>query len=432
LFRFNAFSEAHLDSLENPAYATQFQAPEARVFVLPTLGGGSTPGGSQTTFSPSGTLPGNYSVTPQISVFSPIGHSNFFGGGSFSGTRVSNGGVTLSPDEDATPSGVSSSLTPTSGSSMSTFYSGSLILARRFGSTSIGAELESLHGSGSSSSTTTDTDTQPSVEQVFAASRVSQTKLTTGISHDFGLAAKLGLFYDYGFISANDHDLSHTLNNVPIGLNSTASTGHSSEIGFRLRGVISPRLFYGATGTWLGVSLADGLVRTNAVNSNENDRAQQGSIGLGAGYSLTRRAMLTFDTAAGVSRIASSRIEDATGNLLQNGTANSHFASAHTGIQYNLTRRLFVSASYLNVWHAQHLQVALFPDQFGNTNLVQDSFFPLTPNAYQQASHFSDFGIGWRFSPEFFAEYLFSTDYGVTAPINMIMLRYTIKLHRGE
>jgi hypothetical protein len=432
LFRFNAFSETHLDSLENPAYATQFQIAEARVFVLPTIGGGSSPGGSQATFDPAGILPGNYSISPQISVFSPIRHSSFFAGGSFSTSRASDNAVTSSPDEDSATAGQTPSRTPTSGGSLSNFYSGSFLLARRFGSTSVGVEVESLRGTGSLSSTTTDTDTQTSVEQVLAASRVSQTRFTAGLSHDFGRTTKLGIFYDYGFISANDHDLSHTLNNVPIGLNATASTGHSSKIGFRFRGVINPRLFYGVTGGWLGVSLADDLARTNTVNSYESDRAQHGSMGLGIGYALSRRTILTFDTAAGASRVASSRLEDATGNLLQNGTANSHFFSGHTAVQVNLTRRLFVSASYLNVWHAQHLKVSLFPDQFGNTNLVQDSFFPLTPTAYQLASHFSDFGIGWRFSPEFFAQYLFTTDYGVTAPTHTIMLRYTIKLRRDE
>jgi hypothetical protein len=38
----------------------------------------------------------------------------------------------------------------------------------------------------------------------------------------------------------------------------------------------------------------------------------------------------------------------------------------------------------------------------------------MTPSACQLASHFSDFGIGWRFSPNLFAQYLFSTDYGMT------------------
>src|SRR5207248_8294920 len=78
LFRFNAYPEAHLDSLENPAYATGFQQGEGRVFVLPSWRGASN--GS----------PGTYSTSPQVSMFSPIGGSNFSLGGSFSASRVGN------------------------------------------------------------------------------------------------------------------------------------------------------------------------------------------------------------------------------------------------------------------------------------------------------------------------------------------------------
>jgi hypothetical protein len=432
LFRFNAFPESHLDSLENPAYATQFTAAEARVFVLPTFGGGPTLDENRQTYGPAGAQSSDYSITPQISIFSPIGNSGFFAGGSISGTRTGNNAVTSTPDEDSVSAGQGASSSPTRGTSASNFYSGSLVVARRMGSaTSLGLELESVRGDGSLSNTTTDTDAN-SVEQIVSASHISQTRLTAGFSRDLGAKTKLGVFYRYGFISATDHDLSHTMNGSAIGLNSTDSAGHSSEIGFRLRGVITPTLSYGLTGAWSGVSLGDGLVRTNTVNSHEHDRAQLGSAALGLGYALNRRTVVTFDAAAGTSRVAAQRIEDATGNTLQNSTANGHFLSAHVAIQSDLSRRLFVSASFLNVWHSQRLNIDLFPDQTGGTTNVQDSFFPTTPSAYQLASHFSDFGIGWRFSPHLFVQYLFTTDYGVTAPSHALMLRYTFKLHKGE
>jgi len=219
---------------------------------------------------------------------------------------------------------------------------------------------------------------------------------------------------------------------VPIELGSTGSAGHSSEIGFRLRGAITPRLFYGATGSWLGVSLAGELAPTGTANSLARDRAQRNSAGFGVGYALSHRVLVTADTAAGTSRVASLRLEDATGDPLQNGAANGHFLSAHAAVQVNLTRRFFVSASLLNVWRAQHVNVALFPDQFGWTSVAQDSFFPLSPSAYQLAPRFSDFGAGWSFSPKFFAQYLFTTDYGVTSSSHALMLRYTFKLGKGE
>jgi hypothetical protein len=238
------------------------------------------------------------------------------------------------------------------------------------------------------------------------------------------------VFYRYAFIEADDADQTHTINGFPVGLNSTRTSGHSAELGLRLRGAITPRLSYGLTAAWLGVSLQDGLVRTNAVDSHERDRAQRGSLGLGLGYALTRRVVLSFDLAGGATRTQAARTEDGTGALLQNGTANGHFISTHAAVQADVTRRLFVSASYLNVWQCHELNVDLFPDRYGQSTLVQDSFFPFTPAAFQSGSHFSDFGVGWRFSPNFFVQYLYSTDYGVSPASHSLMLRYTFHLRR--
>ena len=102
----------------------------------------------------------------------------------------------------------------------------------------------------------------------------------------------------------------------------------------------------------------------------------------------------------------------------------------HGAVQADLTRRLFVSASLLNVWQRHDLSVNLFPDRYGQSMLVQDSFFPFTPAAFQSGSHFSDFGVGWRFSRNLFAQYLYSTDYGVSSASHTLMLRYTFHLRR--
>ena len=434
LFRFSAFPEAHLDSLENPAYATQFRSAEARVFVLPTYGGGPNLDSAGIISRPTGSFPSNFSISPQLSLFSPVGHSNFFVGGSVSASLLDNSSTTAL---SASGPGQAALATLATGGSTSSFYSGSLVLARRMGRTSVGFGLDSLRGSGSLSSTTVNTDLDgdsggPSVEQLAAVSRISQTRLTAGLTRDFSRRAKLGVFYRYGWIAAADQDLSHTVNSVPVSLGFTGLGGHSTEIGFRLRGALTPRLFYGAAGSWLGTSLAGGLAPSGTPDSLERDRAQRDSLGFGVGYAASRRVLLTLDTAAGTSRVASSRFENATGNLLQNGAADGHFVSAHAAMQVNLTRRFFVSGSLLNVWRAQHVNVDLFPDQFGWTSLAQDSFFPLAPSAYQLAPRFSDFGAGWLFSPRFFAQYLFTTDYGVTSSSHALMLRYTFKLGKGE
>lgn len=424
LFRFNAFAEPYLDSLENPAYASEFQTAQARLFVLPTFGGGPDLDDIRSTFPAAGLLPGTYSISPQIAGFSPLGDTNFFLGGAVSGSRISDSAVTFSPDEDT----VSSASTHISGNSTSNFYSGSVMAARSFGDGSIGFGVELLNGNGSLTSTT---GSQSSIEQILAASNISQTRLTAGYSRSFA-DAKLGVYYRYGIISANDHDLSHTINETPVGLNSTDTGGHSSEIGLNLRGVIRPRLLYGITADWLGVSLSDNLVRTATVNSSQLDRAQRGSLGFGLGYFLNRSTIFTFDMTAGTSRVAAARTEDATGNLLQNEVANGHLFSTHVAVQRNIWRRFFVSASFLNIWYTQHQHVNVFPDQFGNISTVQDAFFPVSPQAYLFAPRFSDFGIGWRPSPAVLIEYLFTTDYGVTASTHTLMLRYTFDRRRRD
>ena len=445
LFRFNAYPEAHLDSLENPAYATGFTEAEGRVFLLPTFSGVRGLQEYQSAFGPGGSLPGNYSISPQISMFSPLGNSGFTLGGSASASRVGDTSLSYQPDFDPSVLGPGSpGVRQTSGNSTSNFYSGSMVLARRFGPNSFGLELESLKGTGSLTSTTTDTNdfAQVSTERIDSVSSVNQTRLTAGYSRDLSATAKLGIFYRYAFIEANDHDVSHTINGTSVGftgdlngglnggLNATRTSGHSFEVGLRLRGTITPRLYYGITAAWLGVSLQDSLARTGAVDSGERDRAQRGSAAIGLGYALSRRAMLSFDVASGASRTWASRSETTTGNLLQNGTANGHFVSMHAAIQVDLTKRLFASASLLNIWQCHDLNVSLFPDQFGNRTLVEDSFFPANPAAYQIANHFSDFGVGWRFSRDLFVQYLFSTDYGTTTPTHSLMIRYTFRLRK--
>jgi len=400
VYRYNAFAEPHLDSLENPAYATGFTSGEGRVFVLPSVSGLRGLQEYQGAFGPGGTLPGDYSLSPQFSLFSPVPGSNFTVGGSASVSRVGTVDV-----------------------STGTFYSGALVLARRFGSSSFGVELESLKGTGSLAGATFDSGIAQS------ASDIHQTRLTAGFSKDLTRNSKLGLFYRYALISANDTGQSGTGDDGNR-VNSTRTSGHSSELGLRLRGAIAPRLSYGLAASWLGISLQDDLLRTDAVASHQRDRSERGLLAFGLGYALTRRIELSFDATGGAARNAATRIEDSTGHTLQNGDANPYFFSLHAAIQANLSRHLFVSASLMNVWQSQNLTVDLFPDRYGQQTMVQDSFFPSGTAGYTYGNRFSDFGAGWRFTPAFFVQYLYSTDYGATAASHTLMLRYTFRLRR--
>ena len=426
LFRFNAFPEAHLDSLENPAYATEFRRAEGRVFILPTFRGARTLQEYQSAFGPGGSLPSDYSVSPQVSFFAPAGGFTF--GGSAAVSRVGNTTLTATPNyQPGTLEHNPESSAQTSGSSSGTFYSGALVVARRFGANSFGVELASLKGTGGISSMSSEAmgPGRLAEERSQSGSDISQTRLTAGFSRDLSRSVKLGLFYRYAFIRADDSDVSHTLNGFPLGLNATRTAGHSSEFGLRLRGLATPRLSYGFAAAWLGISLLDGMNRIATVDSHERDRAQRGTVAAGLGYALTRSTTLSFDLAGGSARTWASRTEDGTGALLQNAVAGSHFVSAHAAVQSDITRRLFLTASFLNVWQAHNLNVNLFPDRFGNSTSVEDAFFPMNPAPAQYAPRFSDFGAGWRFTRNLFAQYVYSTDYGASSATHTLMLRYT-------
>jgi FecR protein len=426
LFRFNAYPEAHLDSLENPAYATEFRSAEGRVFILPTFRGARTLQEYQSAFGPGGSLPSDYSISPQVSYFAPAGGFTF--GGSASVSRVGNTTLTATPDyEPGTLEHNAQSSSQTSGSSSGMFYSGALVAARRSGANSFGVELATLKGTGSISSVSSEAPGPGRLaeEKSLSNSDITQTRLTAGFSRDLSRSLKLGLFYRYAFIRADDQDVSHTLNGFPLGLNATHTAGHSSEFGMRVRGLATSRLSYGFAAAWLGISLLDGMNRITTVDSHERDRAQRGSVAVGLGYALTRSTTLSFDLAGGSARTWAARTEDSTGTLLQNAVADSRFVSAHFAVQSDLTRHLFLTASFLSIWQAHNLNLNLFPDRFGNTTSVEDAFFPMNPTAAQYAPRFSDFGAGWRFTRDLFAQYVYSTDYGTSSATHTLMLRYT-------
>ena len=428
LLRFNAFPDLQLDSLENPAIAAAFQATEGRLVMLSSLNGtGSLQGAAAV--APEGAQPFNYGVTPQFSLFVPVPNSRWVLGGSFSASRIGSSSLGSAPDSGppASRQSLSQSLFQNNGSSINGYFSGSLLAARRLGaSTSLGFEIDSLKGFGSLHQTTVDPDPGVTTVDTSAANtNIAQTRFTVGLEHDLSRRQTLSGFFRYGLIGAADEDRSHLIDGSPAQLDSTRSGGHSDEFGLRLRGETSGKWFYGATASWLGIALNDALVRAAAVDSHQHDRAQRVSAGLGLGYALTRRTVLSFDVAAGSSWAGTTRFADATVNLLQTGNQDGRFLSSHAAIQSDLTRRLFVSASWLWIFQENRAGMAVFPDQFGNSVAVADAFVPLTAGLNQPANHYSDFGAGWRFSPRLFAEYVFTTDYGVSSPSHSLMLRYT-------
>jgi hypothetical protein len=172
----------------------------------------------------------------------------------------------------------------------------------------------------------------------------------------------------------------------------------------------------------------DALVRTEAPNSHQRDRARRGAAGFGLGYLLTPRVILSFDAVGGSSNLNALRFDNATSALAQSGTGGRHFVSFHGAVQADMTRHLFLTGSMQTIVQRQHTSVTAFPDRLGNRAVIGDSFFPIPAYPYQSVGKYSDFGAGWRVSPDLFVQYVYSTDYGYTAGSHSIMLRYTIRL----
>jgi hypothetical protein len=290
--------------------------------------------------------------------------------------------------------------------------------------------LDYVNGWGSLLNFVTQQDAAGNVasERINSNTNLAQTRIKAGVSHDFSGERKLGIYYSYGFVSADFANVSHTLNGQPQSLDTTQSAGRSSEVGVRFRGVLTRKLFYGAQASWFLLSLDDQLKLSTIVDSHEHDRTTGSSFAAGIGYAFRPRIVLTLDLAGGFANTTTMRIEDATGNLLEHNDRSSPFLSAHEAIQADIWRHLFVSGSLLTVRHTLSTNLALYPDRFGRL-LTSDGIF--APNGLTRDGttlYYSEFGAGWRFTDNFLAEYVLSTNYGLTRPSHVFLLRYNFRM----
>ena len=313
------------------------------------------------------------------------------------------------------------------------FLSGSFAVAHAFGeskSTSLGLGLEYVKGWGSLLNFVSQQDAIGNIssERINSQSNLAQSRIKAGISHDFSGERKLGIYYSYGFVSADFGNVFHTLNGQPQTLDTTRSAGRSSEVGVRFRGVLTKKLFYGAQASWFLLSLDDQLKLSAVVNSHEHDRTTGSSFAAGFGYALLPRIVLTLDLAGGFSKTMTMRTEDATGNLLERNHRSSPFFSAHEAVHADVWRHLFVSGSLLTVRQTLSTNLSLYPDRFGRLLTSDGIFAPNGLTRDRSVNYYSEFGAGWRFTDRFLAEYVFSTNYGMTRPSHVFLLRYSFRV----
>jgi hypothetical protein len=431
--RFQAFADSHLDSFENPSYATEFNSAEGRIFVLPSFSGSGSLKANSADFARGSGRPIDYSISPQVSLFSPLPHGRIVVGGSVAALR--SGLQTFVLDESAALTNSlfaagSTGRRTASASTTATFLTGSLVAARRFGATgrtSFGIGLDQIGGRGSLLSLLTQSDGLGAVsrERVQSQSTIGQTRFKMGLTHEFSGNHKLGVFYSYSVLSASDGDRSRTMNGLQQRLDATNTSGHSFEVGIRLRGPMTRRLFYGAEASWLGIRLDDSLQRSLSVDSHQQDNMSRGAIGAGIGYELKPRVVLSLDLAGGIAGSKLRRAEDATGNPLEDQRQTNRFLSIHTALQADVWRQMFVSGSLLSIRRIFDSTLTLSPDRFGRVLNSDGLFLPGGPTSDRTMSYYSEFGVGWRFNSGFLAQYVISTDYKLSTPSHRLLLRYT-------
>jgi hypothetical protein len=430
--RFAAFSDPYFDSIENPSYATEFTTTEGRIFVLPSMGGTRENDDARKLFGLGDPRSIDYSFSPQVSLFIPLSKYRAVIGGRVAYSRDGFSSFTLANDADLTAPFFAPGTTgrrSVDGSTTNRLFTVSLMAARRFGSSGrtsagFGVDYFSTRGKLSNFITESDVNGLTATEMIKSRSRAERTRFTFGITRELEGARKLGIFYRYGITSAEDRERSRLTSGARV-RNRTNSTGNSSEIGFRFRGLATRRLFYGIEGSYFFAGTDENARHTGVVDSTISGRSKRTALGFGLGYLIRPRTIFSFDVAGGIARINDARSENATGNLLETEGKRASFFSLHAAVQADVWRRLFMSGSVLSVTQSQITDSNLFPDRFGRTMTADGLFQPNGTSHDRFTDYFSNFGVGWRFSPNFLGEYIFSTDFGQTSSRHTFLLRYS-------
>ncbi len=437
--RFLAFPDSHFDSLENPAYATEFSQWEGRATLLPSWSRAPGMRESSLIFSNSPIEAADRGALFQTSFFAPL-PSHDARNQTVIGGSVAKAGSnlhTFSSEQfagaitPAYPSGIPSTQVGASGTDSSTL-SGSILLARQLGSsgrTSIGLGVDHVSGNSLLQSMTSLTTVQglKAAETLSSRAWVDRTQFRVGMTRDFGATNKLGIFYRHGITEAEDRDHLRTFNGAQLPLDSVRFKAQSSEVGARLRGLVTRKLFYGVESTYLQVRLRESINRFVIVPASERERINRAAMSFGLGYAVRPHTVFGLDMGGGLIRISDHLMEDATGNKLENKQQTIRFTSLHASLQTDVWRQLFFNVSTLTTLQYRTTDEQLFADRFGRLLNSTGVFVPNGRTQDRLTNHFTDVGVGWRFKSNFLLEYVWSKSSGQATPNHVILLRYTFK-----
>lgn len=423
--RFAAFSDAHFDSLENPAYAADFRHAEARIHWLPSFSRARqlVRVGQGVQLDPVHTF--DNTLSSQISFFTPISNSRWVVGGAASNTRTDLQGMKAASFLLASTPDLYQERDL---AEMSTRQV-SVLLARSLGSrarTSLGVKFDYLQARGQAS--VEDTKVRSSFTEVFRLDMqavIDRARLTAGLTHDFGGGKKLGAFFRLGNTPSVYSELQSSSdpksqNLIGVQLAEEHHSGRTAEFGLRWRAALTRRLYYGletllSFERWNADAATRNLYIQRGSSSVSAGQSTRGVVSGGIGYAAGKNTFLNFDLTAGRYRENSRSLNIGRG-IEGIHLGNAHFLALHVGGQTDLWRGSFVSGSFLKTtrWESR-MGISASPPG-GSMEFV-------SPAA---SRNFNSFGMGWRLRPNMIAQYQISTSYGSTPFGHSLIFRYTI------
>jgi hypothetical protein len=444
--RFTAFSDSHLDGLQNPAYATEFRQPSGRIYLTPS-------------FSPKyRTIPSSYTLSPQVSYFMPLGSRSVVGGGA---------AVTKTDIGGAETGSFFNPLNPTAqynhfeGNLKFTTANLSLIAARRFGRagrTSLGVKFDYLiDRSWYSLNSDISGPRNPELAVEEGKARGHRAGLSVGVTQDIGDDKKLGVYYRYsvgsvennyrtsGFGQFLNRDSGHFPGGADFrsGVDFRTRPGRSSEAGLLFRGSVTRRLFYGVESSILfeqdqvesHSSFSNALGATTYISTQtylNKRQVRRGMIGAGIGYALRKGAVLNLDLSTGRGR------EDSLGQTHyvslppiprtyifdDYARERPSFKAWHIGGQTDIWRNFFAGGalSYIWEWHRPGSELYL-PKELRVPQYTYSHNY-----SYREKRKLLNFSAGWRLTPRWITQYAYSANdsysYGPNTPSHTLMFRY--------
>lgn len=421
--RFAAFSDAHFDSLTNPAYATEFKRGEGRFYLLPSWSEPLTRvtgSGASSLTQPPAAHRFDLTLTGQSSYFTPLGSRWVVGGGlarartdlesaAVRETRYERDGYTHTYSFN--------------GAFAADAVTASLVAARRFGAgerTSIGVKLERLTGHAELRTREESVERLDDFPEPFtglrfnnATARSHRISATLGLAHDFARGDKLGLSYSYsaaggGFQYQSD-EVQALYDNA---VTAKQIAANASEIALLLRGPLTRKMFYGLEASLVAERTTDDYQFKRSLLIQRR-QSQQPRVGGGIGVVLRPGTVLSFDLSRTQKQVREQSVEIFTDRLntqifRDDPRYRATFFNRHWGLQTELGRRFVASASVLRV------------DEW--------RYFELFDYGEKRRATFSHIGFGWRLRTSLLAQYYLSTDYGSRGPSHTFVLRYDFGL----